>query len=162
MLACRLVEVGVRFVSYGIGGWDLHEDIYPKMALLAPVLDRGLSSLFTTLDERGLLETTLVIVTGEFGRTPKIHSRPRPGRDHWARAMFVLLAGGGGGARNGQVVGDSDAKGEGPAQAGISPDDVAATVLHALGIDHRHEYRTSSGRPIQIVREGSVIEDVFV
>ena len=160
LLACRLVEAGSRFVSYGIGNWDMHEELYTRLNVTAPLLDRALSALLTTLAERGLLETTLVIVTGEFGRTPKINSRAKPGRDHWSRAMFVLMAGGG--VRNGQIVGASDARGEGPDQDAITPDDVAATVLHALGIDHKHEYQVSSGRPIMIVREGRIIPGLFV
>lgn len=159
LAACRLIEAGSRFVSLGIVGWDLHIELYQRLNVLAPALDQALSALLTTLDERGLLDTTLVIVTGEFGRTPKINTRSVPGRDHWPRAMFVLMAGGG--VKNGQVIGASDAKGEGPDDTTMTPDDVAATALHALGIDPHKEYHTNSGRPITIVRDGNVIPGLF-
>lgn len=123
-----------------------------------PELDGGLSGLLTALDQKGLLKTTAVFVAGEFGRTPKI-SRQRSGRDHYPRAMFVLLAGGG--MTGGQVVGASDAKGEAPAKGdGISPDDVAS-FYRSLGIDASKEYRTPTGRPIAIVRHGRVVPELF-
>ncbi len=105
---------------------------------------------------KGLLDSTVVFVTGEFGRTPKISQRG--GRDHYPRAMFCLLAGGG--IKGGQVVGASDAKGEGPKDRAITPDDVAATFYHALGIDPRKEYNTPSGRPVMIARYGTVIPEL--
>jgi hypothetical protein len=160
LLALRLVEAGVRFVSVDHGGWDTHDNIFPQMKdKLLPELDGGLSGLLTALALKGLLSTTSVFVTGEFGRTPKI-SRDRVGRDHFPRAMFMLLAGGG--MRGGRVIGASDARGEGPADGrGHSPDDVAATFYRSLGIDAAKEYRTPSGRPVAIVRHGTVIDDVF-
>lgn len=102
---------------------------------------------------KGLLESTVVFVTGEFGRTPKINVRA--GRDHYPRAMFCLLVGGG--IKTGQVVGESDEKGEGPKSRALTPDDIAATSYHALGIDHRKEYHTPSGRPVMITRYGTPI-----
>jgi hypothetical protein len=154
LLACRLIEAGVRFVTVTFGGWDTHGGNFRacKESLL-PQLDQGLSALLTALAERGLLETTTVCVTGEFGRTPKINERA--GRDHWPRAMFVLFAGGG--VKGGQVIGASDDKGMGPVGEAITPDQVAATFYHSLGIDYHKEYHTSTGRPVMIVREGSVI-----
>jgi len=114
--------------------------------------------LFTTLEQKGLLESTAVFVTGEFGRTPKINNRA--GRDHFPRAMCCLLAGGG--IKGGQVIGASDDKAMGPLSGdGITPDDVAASFYHALGIDVRKEYKTSSGRPIAIVRNGVPIPELF-
>ena len=99
-----------------------------------------------------------MFVTGEFGRTPKIN--PNAGRDHYPRAMFVLL--GGGGIKGGQVIGASDDKAMGPASGdGISPDDVAASFYHSLGIDPAKEYRTPTGRPVAIVRYGTVIKELF-
>jgi len=98
-----------------------------------------------------------VMVTGEFGRTPKINVRG--GRDHYPRSMFMLMAGGG--IKGGQVVGESDEKGAGPKAEGIKPDDVAATLYRCLGIDHRQEYRTSTGRPVMIVRDGEPIRQLF-
>lgn len=159
LLATRLVESGVRFVSLSLGGWDTHQQNFDRLkSKNLPELDGGLAALFHVLAEKGLLETTTVFVTGEFGRTPKINKNA--GRDHYPRAMFVLL--GGGGIKGGQVVGASDAKGMGPASGdGISPDDVATTFYHTLGIDVRKEYRTNSGRPMMIVRNGAVIPDLI-
>ena len=161
---------GSRFVTVSLGGWDTHAQNFERlkggmasgkggknaMGLL-PQLDSGLSALLARLDAKGLLASTAVFVTGEFGRTPKVNKTA--GRDHWARAMFVLLAGGG--IRGGQVVGASDAKGEGPAGEGFKPDDVAASFYRTLGIDHRKEYHTNTGRPVMIVREGAPIRQLF-
>ena len=160
LLAMRLVEAGVRFVSIDHGGWDTHDHNFPQLKdKLLPELDGGLSALLAALDQKGLLSTTALQMTGEFGRTPKISST-RAGRDHYPRAMFVLLAGGG--MQGGQVIGASDAKAEAPAEGnGISPDDVAASFYHALGIDAAKEYRTPSGRPVSIVRNGALIKGLF-
>lgn len=160
LLAVRLVEAGVRFVSVDHGGWDTHDHNFEQLkGKLLPELDGGLSGLLTALERKGLLSTTAVFVTGEFGRTPKI-STQRVGRDHYPRAMFVLLAGGG--MNGGQVIGGSDEKGEGPADGkGISPDDVAASFYHSLGIDSTKEYRTPTGRPVAIVRHGTVVRELF-
>lgn len=160
LLAVRLVEAGVRFVSVDHGGWDTHDNNFNQLKeKLLPELDGGLSGLLSALEQKRLLATTTVFATGEFGRTPKINPQ-RVGRDHHPRAMFVVLAGGG--IKGGQVVGASDAKGEGPADGhGISPDDVAATFYHSLGIDSRKEYRTPTGRPVAIVRNGTVVSDLF-
>ena len=98
-----------------------------------------------------------MFVTGEFGRTPKLNQRG--GRDHWPRAMFCLL--GGGGMQGGQVIGASDEKGMGPAGDAITPDMVAASFYKSLGIDYTTEYKTSTGRPVMIVREGSIIDGLF-
>jgi hypothetical protein len=159
LLAARLVEAGVRFVTVSGGGWDTHQNNFPTLKdRLLPGLDSALSGLFEALSRKGLLATTAVFVTGEFGRTPKVN--PRAGRDHYPRAMFVLM--GGGGIRGGQVVGASDDKGTGPASGdGITPDDVAATFYHSLGVDHTKEYRTPTGRPVAVVRYGKVIKELF-
>jgi uncharacterized protein (DUF1501 family) len=122
-----------------------------------PPLDEGLSALLQGLEEKGLLESTVVYVTGEFGRTPKINERV--GRDHYPRCMFMLMAGGG--ITGGRVIGQSDDKGTGPESDAITPDDVAASFYHAIGIDHTKEYNTSTGRPVMIVREGNVIDELF-
>jgi hypothetical protein len=157
LLATRLVESGVRFVTVNLGGWDTHSDNFRTLKdRLLPSLDAGLSGLFLALAAKGLLDSTTVFVTGEFGRTPKINQRG--GRDHYPRAMFCVLAGGG--IKGGQVVGESDARGEGPKDRAITPDDVAATFYQTLGIDHRHEYHTPSGRPVMIVRYGTPIKDL--
>jgi uncharacterized protein (DUF1501 family) len=158
LLATRLVQSGVKFVTLNIGGWDTHRDNFTKLKdNLLPQLDAGLSGLLQALESKGLLESTAVFVTGEFGRTPKINARG--GRDHYPRAMFCLLAGGG--IKGGQIVGESDAKGELPKDKPISPDDVAASFFHTLGIDHTKEYYTPSGRPVMIVRHGNVIKELF-
>ncbi|MCO6459184.1 MAG: DUF1501 domain-containing protein [Pirellulaceae bacterium] len=159
LLATRLIESGVRFVTVDYGGWDTHRDNFGILKTTKlPELDSGLAGLFTTLAERGLLEETAVMVCGEFGRTPKINANA--GRDHWPRAMFVLLAGGG--IAGGRVLGASSEKGETPAEGdGYSPDDVAASFYHAFGIDHTHEYHEATGRPIMIVRHGEVIRELF-
>jgi hypothetical protein len=160
LLAARLVQAGVRFVSIDHGGWDTHDNNFRQLKnKLLPELDDGLAGLLTALDLRGLLKTTAVFATGEFGRTPKISSK-RVGRDHYPRAMFVLLAGGG--MKGGQVIGASDAKAEAPADGkGMSPDDVAASFYHSLGIDAAKEYHTPTGRPIAIVRSGTVVKKLF-
>ena len=161
LLATRLVESGVRFVTINLGGWDTHRDNFNTLKNKnLPKLDAGLAGLYTTLEAKGMLDTTTVFVTGEFGRTPKIVTRNgTAGRNHYPRAMFCLLAGGG--IQGGQVVGESDAKGEGPKDRLISPDDVAATFYHTLGIDHTKEYHTPSGRPVMIVRNGKPIQELL-
>jgi uncharacterized protein (DUF1501 family) len=161
LLASRLVESGVKFVTLTLGGWDTHQNNFARLEeTLLPTLDTGLSSLFNGLAQKGLLESTAIYVTGEFGRTPKINSRSEPGgRDHYPRCMFMLMAGGG--IKGGQVVGESDANATMPLNDAITPDDAAASFYHALGIDHTKEYHTTSGRPIMIVRDGHVIPELF-
>ncbi|MFO0902100.1 MAG: DUF1501 domain-containing protein [Pirellulales bacterium] len=161
LLATRLVESGVRFVSITLGGWDTHQDNFTRLKTKQlPTLDTGLAALLNGLAEKGLLASTAVMVTGEFGRTPKINTRSAEGgRDHYPRCMFMLMAGGG--VRGGQVIGESDDKATGPANEGYSPNDVAASLYHNLGIDFHKEYHTNTGRPIMIVRDGKVIEKLF-
>ncbi len=161
LLAIRLVEAGVRFVSLSLGGWDTHIDNWTKLKTnLLPKLDAGLSSLYAGLSQRGLLESTSVMCTGEFGRTPKINTRSAEGgRDHYPRCMFMLMAGGG--MQGGQVIGESDASAAEPLHDAIKPDDVAASFYHSLGIDPKREYHTETGRPITLVRDGEVIPQLF-
>ncbi len=161
LLAIRLVEAGVRFVSLSLGGWDTHLDNFSKLSTkLLPQLDAGLSSLYNGLAQRGLLDSTSVMATGEFGRTPKINDRsPEGGRDHYPRCMFMLMAGGG--MRGGQVIGESDETASGPRHEAITPDDVAASFYHSLGIDPSREFHTETGRPITLVRDGHVIKQLF-
>jgi len=159
LLATRLVESGVRFVTVSMGGWDTHRDGWTRLKdNLLPNFDEGLAALFAGLEEKGLLESTAVYVTGEFGRTPKINTE-RVGRDHYPRCMFMLMAGGG--ITGGRVLGESNENATGPLNDGYSPDDVAASFYHNLGIDHTKEYNSNTGRPIMIVRDGTVIEDLF-
>lgn len=157
LLATRLVEAGVRFVTVSLGGWDTHADNFTQLKTkLLPQLDAGLSGLLNALSTKDLLDSTSVFVTGEFGRTPKINSRTAEGgRDHYPRSMFCLLAGGG--LRGGQVIGESDETAAGPKSEAITPDDVAASFYQSLGIDTTKEYHTPSGRPVMIVRHGKPI-----
>jgi hypothetical protein len=158
LLAARLIEAEVRFVTGTFNGWDTHANNFRQMRdTLLPQLDQGLAALFTTLAAKGLLDTTAVFVAGEFGRTPRINARA--GRDHWPRSFCVLL--GGGGMRGGQVLGGSDNNAMGPAREPITPDQVAASFFHSLGIDFRKEYQTNTGRPVMIVREGAVLPGLF-
>jgi hypothetical protein len=158
LLATRLVEAGVRFITVNNGGWDTHTDNFKALKdRNLPTLDAGLSGLFLALHAKGLLDSTTVFVTGEFGRTPKINERG--GRDHWPRAMCCLLAGGG--IQGGRVIGASDANGEGPKDTPISPDDLAATFYQSLGIDPHKEYHTPTGRPVMIVRNGAPLKEIL-
>ena len=159
LLASRLVESGVRFVTISNGGWDTHNNNWEALKTRQlPPLDQALSGLLTGLEAKGLLESTVIFVTGEFGRTPKINTT-RNGRDHYPRAMFMLMAGGG--VQGGRVHGASDEKAMGPANQGYTPDEVAATFYHTLGIDHTIEYATNTGRPIMVVRDGRVLNELF-
>lgn len=158
MLASRLVEAGVRFVTVIIEDWDTHQNNFDSLAgQLLPPLDQGLSALFDRLHARDQLSNTSVLVTGEFGRTPKVNGRA--GRDHWARAMFSLFAGGD--VQGGQVIGSTDDKAGEPASDSYSPDDVAASFFKNIGIDPRTEYDANVGRPITLVREGKPIDGLF-
>ena len=161
LLATRLIESGVKFVTLSLGGWDTHRDNFTNLReRRLPPLDTGLSALLCGLEQKGLLDSTAVYVTGEFGRTPKINTRTdEGGRDHYPRCMFMLLAGGG--IKGGQVIGESDDKATGPKNDGYSPDDVSASFYHALGIDHQKEYHTTTGRPVMVVRNGSVVRQLF-
>jgi hypothetical protein len=161
LLGTRLIESGVRFVTISLGGWDTHQSNWTRLkTTLLPNLDTGLAALLNGLEEKGLLETTTVFVTGEFGRTPKINTRDAEGgRDHYPRCMFMVMAGGG--VKGGQVIGESDDTASGPKNEGYSPSDVAATFYHTLGIDHTKEYHTNTGRPIMIVRDGNVIKNLL-
>ncbi len=158
LLACRLIEAGVRFVTVLVDGWDTHSDNFKELKTnLLPQFDQGFAALLDTLKERGLLDSTAVMATGEFGRTPKVNGQR--GRDHWARAMFAVLTGGS--IRGGQAIGRTDDKAAEPAGDGFSPDDLAATFYHHIGIDHHKEYHTNTGRPVMLVRDGRLIRQVF-
>jgi hypothetical protein len=158
LAARRLIEAGARFVTIGLGGWDTHAGNFRVLrGQLLPQVDQTLAALLNDLDGRGLLDSTIVYCAGEFGRTPTINSGA--GRDHWARSMAVLLAGGG--ICKGHVHGSTDAHGMQPANDPCSPDDVSATMFRALGIAPKHEVQTTTGRPIAIFREGKVIEKLL-
>ena len=154
LMARRLVESGVRFVNLGLAGWDTHQKNFIDLKTsLLPRLDQTLTALIEDLDGRGMLERTIVYVAGEFGRTPNIN--PDAGRDHWARSISVLLAGGG--FQRGYVHGSTDKQGMAPATDPCTPDDVSATLFSCLGLDPHQELVTDTGRPVQLFREGKVI-----
>jgi hypothetical protein len=158
LVARRLVEAGVRFVTLSLGGWDTHARNFDALSRrLLPTLDQTLSALIADLATRGMLDKTIVYCAGEFGRTPKINKNA--GRDHWARSMAVLLAGGG--FKRGYAHGTTDANGMAPATEPVTPDDVSATLFHLLGIEPKHELTTPTGRPIQLFREGKVISKLL-
>jgi len=150
LLARRLAEAGSTFVTVHLGGWDHHLGLKSGMESFLPLLDAALASLFADLNERGLLERILVVVCGEFGRTPKmnndVHGNSNPGRDHWGNAMFCLL--GGGGVKGGRLVGCTDRLGAAPKEGAVTPPDIHATIYHILGIDPATPFRDHTGRPI--------------
>jgi uncharacterized protein (DUF1501 family) len=158
LLARRLIEAGCRFVTVSTTGWDTHGQNFKQLKeKLVPPVDQGLAALLEDLDVRGLWDRTVVFLAGEFGRTPKVNKNA--GRDHWPYSMFALLAGGR--LPRGLVYGETDAGGERPRDKAVSPDDVAATFFQALGIDPKKEYLSPTGRPIQIVHDGSPIADLL-
>ncbi|MFN3150342.1 DUF1501 domain-containing protein [Bremerella sp.] len=158
MLATRLVEAGVRFVTVLLEGWDTHQDNFTQLGReLLPKFDQSLAAMFDRLGETGRLDSTSILVTGEFGRTPKVNNNA--GRDHWARAMCSLMAGCD--VRAGQVVGETDDKAQAPRHDGFSPDDLAATFFRNIGIDPKTEYEANVGRPITLVRDGSTIANLL-
>jgi len=160
LLAGRLVEHGVRFVTVTHDGWDTHLDNFVNhRGRLLPPFDAGLTSLVRMLELKGLLDRVLIVATGEFGRTPTINKLA--GRDHWPQAMWTLLAGGG--TKAGFFFGGTDRKGHAPDDdTNLKLDDLAATIYHALGIDPLTEYETPTGRPVLLVPEGRVLHEVFV
>jgi len=156
LMARRLVEAGVRCVLIDHTNWDTHFNNFHVLKNdLLHHLDTGMSTLFRDLHDRGMLETTLVLVTGEFGRTPRINKDA--GRDHWGPSTAIAM--GGGGIRGGVVVGASNERAEKPATTPYGPEDLAATLYHCLGIDPKTEFHTPEGRPIPIVPgSGRLIE----
>lgn len=157
LLARRLVEAGVRFVSLTYGGWDHHDNIKNAMNNQMPNFDRAFSALVRDLDERGMLDTTLVMVTTEFGRTPKINGTA--GRDHYPKVFSIVLAGGG--IKRGAVHGTSDATGSEPETDPLSVPDLAATVYHQLGIDSEKNLIAPGNRPIKIVKDGTIVKELL-
>lgn len=161
LLAARLIEAGVHFVTVRLRpaefDFDTHQDNFSRLRTLLPPFDRGLAALLDRLKERGLLPTTAIMAAGEFGRTPKINASG--GRDHWARAMTAVMAGGK--IRGGQVIGETDKTASEPVGNGFSPDDLAASFYSNLGIDPKAEFLTNVGRPITLVREGNPISELF-
>jgi uncharacterized protein (DUF1501 family) len=157
LLARRLVERGVKFVTVNSGGWDHHARIWEGLEKKLPAFDQGFSTLITDLSNRGLLDETLVVVMGEFGRTPKVNKDA--GRDHWGQAGSMIFAGAG--VRGGNVVGKTDKDGAFVTDRPVSPADVCYTVYEALGINPRKEIYTPDGRPLSILDQGDVIKELY-
>ena len=157
LLARRLVEAGVPFVTLYDGGWDHHETIFSRLDSKLPPFDAAVAALIEDLDRRGLLETTLVVALGEFGRTPKINERG--GRDHWSNAMSVLFAGCG--TPGGQVVGATDKRGYAAVERVLAPENFASTVYLKLGIDPSKILYTPQGRPVHIVSDANPIRELM-
>jgi uncharacterized protein (DUF1501 family) len=154
LLARRLVEAGVQFVTIATGGWDTHQNNFQALKKnLLPPMDQGYAALLRDLGDRGMLDSTLVVWMGDFGRTPKIN--PSAGRDHWASAGTVCM--GGGGIRTGQVVGSTSALGEFVTDSPAAPQDIAATIYHALGVPLHTWYKTADGRPVELCPEGKPV-----
>ena len=165
LLARRLIEAGVRFVTIqgyvdtGIYAWDHHWGIFSHLEQQLPIYDSSYSALLNDLDDRGMLDTTLVITAGEFGRTPKLNKdKQGPGRDHWGRCFSLTL--GGGGVKTGQVIGASDKFGAVPTERPVSVPDFVATVYHALGLNPHAEF-LSQGRPMKMLPQGEVVHELF-
>ncbi len=158
LMARRLVETGVRCVTIEHSNWDTHDGNFAILrGQLLPQFDPAIATLLSDLSSRGMLEKTLVLVTGEFGRTPRINKNA--GRDHWGPSFTVLLAGGG--VRGGRVIGDSDERAERPADQPHGPEDLFATIAHLMGIDPNEEFFTPEGRPVKIVNNGKVIRGLL-
>jgi hypothetical protein len=157
LIARRLIEAGARFVTVTFGAWDTHAFHYSGIEIQMQVLDLALSGLITDLDRRGLLDSTLVIVNSEFGRTPKINAGG--GRDHWPRVFSIVLAGGG--VKRGQVYGASDALAAEPTKNPLGVEDYAHTVYHLLGIDASKDLMSPGNRPQPIVMNGNVVRGLL-
>jgi hypothetical protein len=158
LLARRLVEAGVTYVTVNMGGWDTHGNNFNELkSRLLPRYDQAVAALIEDIFERGLDKKVLVMTYGEFGRTPRINKDS--GRDHWPGAMSVLFSGGG--LKMGQMIGSTDPKAEYPKTRAAGPQDVLATMYHVLGIDYRHEFYDGGQRPIPILNEGKPIEELL-
>ncbi|MDA1178748.1 MAG: DUF1501 domain-containing protein, partial [Planctomycetota bacterium] len=167
LMARRLIESGVAFVTVNFTGWDTHDSLVLRLkdgysgakvgVGLAPTFDHGFASLVEDLADRGMLDHTLVIAMGEFGRTPKLNTRD--GRDHWPRVFSLVMAGGG--VHPGIVVGASDAIGESPADRPVTPSDLAYTIYYLLGIDPAFELHTSDGRPVPVNQGGQLVKELL-
>lgn len=163
LLARRLIESGVRFVmvkGYVRYGWDHHPKVFPRLRTEVPPYDQGYAALLNDLDERGMLENTLVVTAGEFGRTPRLNSDARgPGRDHWSRAFSLTM--GGGGIKTGMVLGATDKHAAEIIDRPVSVEDYPATVYHAPGLNARKSYHTLDGRPTESLPAGNVIQELI-
>jgi hypothetical protein len=156
LLARRLIEAGVYFVTVTDDGWDSHAAIFPDLKKKLPVLDRAFSALLEDLALRGMLDEVLVVWFGDFGRTPKVNNQA--GRDHWAAAGVACM--GGGGVKCGEVVGATDALGEAVRDHPVTPQDLAATIYHVLGVPLHTWYRAPDGRPVELVPDGRPVRQL--
>jgi len=156
LLARRLCEAGVGFVTLHFGGWDMHGQIKQGMERLGPQVDQAVAAFVNDVQQRGLSDDILLVITGEFGRTPRINGGA--GRDHWAPLSTLALAGGG--LRMGQAVGESSSKAETPRTRPITPQDLMATVFHVLGLPRDLHYNDPSGRPTPMIDGGRVIAEL--
>jgi hypothetical protein len=168
LLARRLVEAGATFVTVHFGGWDHHWDLKAGMENYLPMVDSAVSSLFTDLEERSLLGRTLVVLCGEFSRTPRMNdggnggppgSKGTPGRDHWGNSMFCLL--GGGGVKGGRIVGSTDRLGTAPNTRPVVPANIHATIYEVLGVDPKLQLIDPSGRPVSVLDDPTPIEELL-
>jgi hypothetical protein len=157
LMARRLVESGVRFVSVTFGGWDMHANIAKGMEKQLPNFDQAYAALITDLDRRGMLDKTMVMVTSEFGRSPKINKDA--GRDHWPRVFSVAFAGGG--FKRGYIHGSSDPTGSEPDSDPLTVENMAATVFNQLGISGEKKLMSPGGRPQAIVKDGTVVSELL-
>ncbi|MDP6359982.1 MAG: DUF1501 domain-containing protein, partial [Planctomycetota bacterium] len=158
ILARKLLETGVRFVEVALPGWDMHGQIANAMSTTGPQLDRGLSALMRDLRSRGMLERTLIVWMGEFGRTPRVNNNA--GRDHWARSWSIAFMGGG--INGGQVIGKTSKDGMDIAEEPKVAQDIIATLFMSMGIDYKKVTYSTRGRPIPLVRGGSAIEELVI
>ena len=168
LLARRLVEAGTTFVTVHFGGWDHHWNLKSGMESYLPRIDTLVSALLEDLSQRGLYDNVLVMLCGEFSRTPRMNnggnggpplSMGTPGRDHWGNAMFCLM--GGGGVQGGRIVGSTNRLGEVPQERPVSPADIHHTMFHVLGIDPEVSFLNHSGRPVPALEPGSVIQELL-
>lgn len=157
LMARRLVESGVRYVSVTYGGWDMHTNIAKGISNQLPSFDQAYAALIKDLEQRGMLDSTLVMISSEFGRTPKINKDA--GRDHWPRVFSVVFAGGG--FKQGLVYGSSDATGSDVEDKPLTVENLAATMYNQLGIDPNKTLMADGGRPIPIVKDGHVISELL-
>ena len=156
LLSRRLVEAGVRFVTLNMGGWDTHNNNFEELKKKIPTFDQSFAALIEDLEQRGQLDKTLVLLWGEFGRTPRIN--PTAGRDHWPNVFSVVMAGGG--LKRGIVLGESDARAEFPKERPITPQDVLATMYDRLGIARDKTYKNDADRPVEILNVGTPIPEI--
>jgi uncharacterized protein (DUF1501 family) len=157
LLARRLCEAGVGFVTIQFGGWDMHGNVAQGMKNLGPKVDNAVASFLEDMRSRGLSDDILLVITGEFGRTPRINQGA--GRDHWAPLSTLALAGGG--LKMGQTVGESTAKAEVPKSNPVGPQDLMATVFHVLGLPQDLHYNDPTGRPSPMISGGKPIAELL-